>query len=99
MTLDGRHNRFFIFRHPNVKTRVEKKFGNIYVEIDHKVVDVPESSVMVFAHRLFIKWQDKTEYPFVIMPSSMHITKFFLHSADTVVNDQIHSMIVQFFRK
>jgi hypothetical protein len=83
MTLNGRHNRFFMFRHKKIKPILKKAYGRIYIEIPHEIESPePTPSVMVFAHRRYILYRGGGEYPFVIEPSSRYFTHLFLKCRD-----------------
>lgn len=94
ITLNGKHNRFFIFRHKTIKPTIKKEFGRIYVTIPHDIQKLT-SSVMVFAHRKYSLWNGGSEYPFEIEFATRYFTNFFLRCGD--ITDQVVESLKKFF--
>jgi hypothetical protein len=83
ITLNGKHNRFIIFksktRKPEIEPKFERGIGTIKFKMFYNESQLLEPSLMVYAYRSFIwcKGKDK-EYPFEIDIANRHYTEFTL---------------------
>lgn len=97
VTLNGKHNRFFIMNTQDMHTRSTRKNNSTLIIMCGPCINYDNPSPILYSYRRYAKYADDKEYPFVIQLVDCYITEiaFAIKDADVMnkLRDDLNTFV------